>query len=157
MQGSEKKRPDPLARAGDLVNHRPMPKKGQRPPVTPAEFRVLQVLWELGAGTVSAIHGSFPRSRPLAYNTVLTQVRLLHAKGYLQREAVGRAHVYRSRFDRDQVLQRVLRAFAEDYFGGDCTTLAAFLDESGLAEPKRSEPAPQALPSGGDLPGAAQA
>jgi predicted transcriptional regulator len=133
-----------------------MPKKGQRPPVTPAEFRVLQVLWELGVGTVAAIHGSFPRSRPLAYNTVLTQVRLLHSKGYLQREAVGRAHVYRSRFDRDQVLERVLKAFAEDYFEGDCTGLAAFLAESGLAEPARSEPNSALLPPSDQIPGAAQ-
>lgn len=124
-----------------------MAKKGQRPPVTPAEFRVLQVLWELGAGTVAAIHGSFPRSRPLAYNTVLTQVRLLHSKGYLQREAVGRAHVYRSRFDRDQVLQRVLRAFAGDYFEGDCSHLAAFLGESGPGAPKRVEPQPAPMPA----------
>jgi predicted transcriptional regulator len=108
-----------------------MPKRGRRPPVTPAEFRVLEVLWGLGAGTVAAIHASFPRRRPLAYNTVLTQVRLLHAKGYVQREAVGRAHVYRPRFDRDQVLQRVVRSFAVDYFAGDVETLAAFVGAAG--------------------------
>ncbi len=134
-----------------------MPKKGQRPPVTPAEFRVLQLLWELGVGTVAAIHGSFPRSRPLAYNTVLTQVRLLHAKGYLQREAVGRAHVYRSRFDRDQVLQRVLRSFAQDYFEGDCSDLASFLEDSGLAAPPQTEPVATPLQAPDGLPGAARA
>jgi len=148
---------DPLARVGTLVNHRPMPKKGQRPPVTPAEFRVLQVLWELGVGTVAAIHGSFPRSRPLAYNTVLTQVRLLHSKGYLQRESVGRAHVYRSRLDRDQVLQRVLRSFADEYFDGDCGSLASFLEDSGLASPKQEEAIATPMPSPSELPGAARA
>ena len=131
-----------------------MPKKGPRPPVTPAEFRVLQVLWDLGAGTVAAIHSSFPRSRPLAYNTVLTQVRLLHSKGYVQREAVGRAHVYRPRFDRDQVLTRVVRSFATDYFEGDAAALAGFLSESGLAT-ARSAPERDEGPT--ELPDAAQA
>lgn len=118
---------------------------------------MLQVLWELGVGTVAAIHGSFPPSRPLAYNTVLTQVRLLHSKGYLQREAVGRAHVYRSRFDRDQVLERVLKAFAEDYFEGDCTQLAGFLTDSGLAEVEGGDSAGAPLSASSELPDAAQA
>lgn len=131
-----------------------MPKKGPRPPVTPAEFRVLQVLWELGAGTVAAIHASFPRSRPLAYNTVLTQVRLLHSKGYVHREAVGRAHVYRPRLDRDQVLLRVVRAFAADYFEGEPSALAGFLAESGLSRPA---PPRERADAPTDLPDAAQA
>ncbi len=118
---------------------------------------MLQVLWELGVGTVAAIHGSFPRSRPLAYNTVLTQVRLLHAKGYLQRESVGRAHVYRSRLDRDQVLQRVLRSFADEYFDGDCGSLASFLQDSGLAAPPHAEPVATPLQAPDGLPGAARA
>lgn len=99
--------------------------KARRAPVTPAEFCVLAALWELGAGTVAAIHAALPPGRKLAYNTVLTQVRFLHAKGYVVRELAGRAHVYRARHSREEVLRRVVERFAEDYFDGDRSALAA--------------------------------
>ena len=39
-----------------------MPKKPSRGAVTPAEFQVMCVLWELGAGTVAAVHAAAVRS-----------------------------------------------------------------------------------------------
>ncbi len=93
----------------------------------------MEVLWSLGVGTVAAVHAGFPRARRVAYNTVLTQVRLLHRKGYLAREPVGRAHVYRPRIDRDETLRRVVRQVADQYFGGSLDEMARFVGRAGSA------------------------
>lgn len=114
--------------------------KPRRGSVTPAEFHVMRALWELGAGTVAAIHEAIPRRKKLAYNTVLTQVRLLHGKGYLQREAVGRAHVYRPRVDRVAVLRTVVRQLADNYFEGNADALARFLVSEKLATLDDAQP-----------------
>jgi len=134
----------------------PMPKASRRSPVTPAEYLVMRALWDLGAGTVAAIHAAIPGRRALAYNTVLTQVRLLHAKGWVAREAVGRAHVYRPRHDREAVLRAVLRQLVESYFDGRPAALAAFLGETGFLEaPARrgAQAATSAEPEGDGLAG----
>jgi len=96
-------------------------------PVTPAEFQLLLVLWDLGVGSVAAIHAGLPRTRKVAYNTVLTQVRLLHEKGYVLREAVGRSHVYRPRWSREEVLRRIVDEFLKHYFEGSAEGCARFL------------------------------
>lgn len=96
--------------------------------MTPAEYQVMRALWDLGAGTVAAIHEAIPRRRAVAYNTVLTQVRLLHRKGWVQRESVGRAHVYRTRFEREDVLRVVVQQVADHYFEGRADDLGTFLE-----------------------------
>ena len=107
-----------------------MVSKSRRAHVTPAEYQVLRGLWELGAGTVAAVHAVIPGRKRVSYNTVLTQVRLLHEKGYLHRESVGRAHVYRPRVDRREVLRRVVRQFADNYFDGSAEALQIYLAET---------------------------
>ncbi|MEM7249697.1 MAG: BlaI/MecI/CopY family transcriptional regulator [Acidobacteriota bacterium] len=106
-----------------------MPKKGRAQAITPAEFAVLESLCELGVGTVAAVHAALPAQRRVSYNTVLTQVRFLHAKGFLEREALGRAHLYRPKVSLDQARRKALTEFLGDYFGGDRDAMLALLRE----------------------------
>ena len=70
-----------------------MPPK-QSETLTDAELRVMKVLWQKGSGTVQQVLDSIDERPALAYNSVLTTIRILERKGYLAHSKEGRAHVY---------------------------------------------------------------
>jgi predicted transcriptional regulator len=68
------------------------PKKS--PTLTEAELRLMEVLWEKGPATVHQVLEALEEKIPLAYNSILTTIRVLEKKGYVQHAKEGRAHVY---------------------------------------------------------------
>ena len=68
------------------------PKKS--PTLTEAELRLMEVLWQKGPSTVHSILEALPPKPALAYNSVLTTIRILEKKGYVQHVKEGRAHLY---------------------------------------------------------------
>jgi BlaI family transcriptional regulator, penicillinase repressor len=62
--------------------------------LTEAELRLMDVLWTKGLATVQQVLESLPKNQPLAYNSVLTTIRVLEKKGYVKHVKDGRAHVY---------------------------------------------------------------
>lgn len=68
------------------------PKKS--PTLTEAELRLMEVLWLKGPATVHSILEELPPKPALAYNSVLTTIRILEKKGYVQHVKEGRAHLY---------------------------------------------------------------
>jgi len=68
------------------------PKKS--PTLTEAELRLMEVLWQNGPATVHQVLEGLPQKFSLAYNSVLTTIRILEKKGYVQHVKEGRAHVY---------------------------------------------------------------
>ena len=68
------------------------PKKS--PTLTEAELRLMKVLWTRGESTVNDIVGALPKKNALAYNSVLTTIRILEQKGYVQHRKEGRAFYY---------------------------------------------------------------
>ena len=70
-----------------------MPRK-QSTTLTEAELRIMDVLWQKGPGTVQQVLDWLPEKPALAYNSVLTTVRILERKGYVGHIKDGRAHIY---------------------------------------------------------------
>ncbi len=68
------------------------PKKS--PTLTEAELRLMKVLWSRGESTVNDIAAALPDENALAYNSVLTTIRILEQKGYVQHRKEGRAFYY---------------------------------------------------------------
>jgi len=67
----------------------------QSPTLTEAELRIMDVLWQRGSGTVQEVLERLSMRPVLAYNSVLTTIRVLEKKGYVAHNAAdGRAHVY---------------------------------------------------------------
>jgi predicted transcriptional regulator len=64
-------------------------------------------LWARGDGTVTDVAGALG-DPPLAYNTVLTTLRILEKKGYVKHRAVGRAFVYSPKVGRDEARSSVI-------------------------------------------------
>ena len=62
--------------------------------LTEAELRLMNVLWERGSATVHQVLDALPEKPALAYNSVLTTIRILERKGYVKHAKDGRAHVY---------------------------------------------------------------
>ena len=68
------------------------PKKS--PTLTEAELRLMKILWARGESTVNEIAAALPKKSALAYNSVLTTIRILEQKGYVQHRKEGRAFFY---------------------------------------------------------------
>src|ERR1700684_1186781 len=68
------------------------PKKS--PTLTEAELRLMKILWARGESTVNEIAAALPEKNALAYNSVLTTIRILEQKGYVQQRKEGRAFFY---------------------------------------------------------------
>jgi predicted transcriptional regulator len=62
--------------------------------LTEAELRLMKVLWTRGESTVHDIAMALPKKNALAYNSVLTTIRILEQKGYVQHRKEGRAFLY---------------------------------------------------------------
>jgi predicted transcriptional regulator len=85
------------------------------------EAELMEVLWDFGPATVAEIRERV--SDDLAYTTVLTMMRTLESKGYVTREADGKAHRYAARVERDDARRSALRALSEKYFKGSTAML----------------------------------
>ncbi len=62
--------------------------------LTEAELRLMKILWRTGDCTVADLVAAMPANAPLAYNSVLTTVRILEQKGYVTHRQEGRGYLY---------------------------------------------------------------
>lgn len=84
--------------------------------LTEAELRIMNVLWLKGSGTVQVILDSLPQKPPLAYNSVLTTIRVLERKGYVKHSKDGRAHVYAPLVERREATRSEIRHLVGRFF-----------------------------------------
>jgi predicted transcriptional regulator len=104
------------------------------PHLTEAELRLMDVLWETGAATVAEVAEALPKDLNLAYNTVLTTMRILENKGYVKhrKPKQGRAFLYRPAVTRELASRSALRYLLDRFFGNSAEALVLNLlgDES---------------------------
>ncbi len=62
--------------------------------LTEAELRLMKLLWLRGESAVGDLVSAMPEGETLAYNSVLTTIRILEQKGYVEHRQEGRAFVY---------------------------------------------------------------
>lgn len=84
--------------------------------LTEAELRIMEVLWNHGYGTVQQVLDWLPAKPPLAYNSVLTTVRILERKGYVEHAKDGRAHVYKPLLERKDATRSEIRHLMSRFF-----------------------------------------
>jgi predicted transcriptional regulator len=93
------------------------------------ELQILNVLWEAGPSTVRQVLEALSVEPKPAYTTVLTMMRLMHEKGYLDRRERGRAHVYQTRLRERRVKRGLLREMINGAFRGSAEALLVRLLE----------------------------
>ncbi|HET7873136.1 MAG TPA: BlaI/MecI/CopY family transcriptional regulator [Terriglobales bacterium] len=84
--------------------------------MTEAELRLMEVVWAKGPSTVHQILESLAGQPALAYNSVLTTIRILEKKGYVQHVKDGRAHVYMPLVGRDEARRFAVRNLVNRFF-----------------------------------------
>ena len=92
-----------------------MPPK-QSPTLTEAELRIMNVLWPRGSGTVQQVLETLQDKTELAYNSVLTTIRVLEKKGYVKHVKDGRAHVYVPVIERQEASRSEIRHLVNRFF-----------------------------------------
>lgn len=102
-----------------------------RPIVIPtaAEFRLLEILWRLGEGTIEEFVRASEKDNPLNYKTVQTVLRIMENKKFVSHSLRGRAFAYRPRVKQHEVSRSSLRSLLERYFRGSRSELLVNLLE----------------------------
>ena len=101
------------------------------PTLTPQELAIMKVIWDLEKATVRDVYETLREQRQIAYTTVMTMMKILETKGYLKRQQVDRAFVYRPSRPRQQVVGAMVREFVERVFDGAAGGLLLHLAKDG--------------------------
>jgi predicted transcriptional regulator len=91
------------------------PKKS--PTLTEAELRLMKMLWQRGESAVGDLVAAMPDSDTLAYNSVLTTIRILEKKGYVSHRQEGRAFIYSACVAEDDASKVEVRHVLQRFFG----------------------------------------
>ncbi len=106
--------------------------------LTNAEHRIMEVIWARGSATVAEVVEALEGKD--AYNTILTFIRILKAKGYLASRKEGRAHVFTPLVDRDTVARKAARQLVSRFFSGSPGELVlSFLRDDELSAEELQE------------------
>jgi BlaI family penicillinase repressor len=95
------------------------------PQFTDRELDVMSVLWTLHSGTVSEVRERIDDD--LAYNTVLTVLRTLEAKGHVRHEGEGKAHRYYPTVKREEAGKSAVTRLLDKVFDGSAESMLAHL------------------------------
>ena len=109
------------------------------PNLTEAELRLMDVLWDRGPATVAEVAEALPKNLGLAYNTVLTTLRILEEKGYIThtKSDEGRAFRYEPVVGRQEASRKAVRYLVSRFFRDSPELLVLnLLENEDLGEPE---------------------
>jgi predicted transcriptional regulator len=102
--------------------------------LTEAELRIMRVLWRKGSGTVQQILDALEEKPVLAYNSVLTTIRVLEKKGYVEHSKDGRAHIYLPVVEQQEAQRSEIRHLAGRFFRNSHEALVLnILEDRGIS------------------------
>jgi predicted transcriptional regulator len=84
--------------------------------LTEAELRLMDVIWRKGSTTVAEVAEALPKPLGLAYNTVLTTMRILEDKGYVRHTNEGRAFLYHPVVGQKEASRNAVRRLLSRFF-----------------------------------------
>ena len=122
--------------------------------LTEAELRLMKILWRRGESAVTDLVTALPEGEPLAYNSVLTTVRILEQKGYVEHRQEGRAFVYRPSVAEDEASRTEVRNVLGRFFGNSREQLVLSLlgdEEISAEELERLKGAIRSVSPGADV------
>lgn len=107
--------------------------------LTEAELRIMNVLWDKGSATVHEVLQALPAEPALAYNSILTIIRILEKKGYVKHEKDKRAHVYTALVARKDASRFEVRHLVKRFFGNSDEMLVLNILEEKSIDPEELE------------------
>jgi len=104
--------------------------------LTPAELRLMKVLWRRGESSVADLTSACSDEAPLAYTSVLTTVRILEQKGYVSHRQEGRAFLYCASVAEQEASRSEVRNVLQRFFGNSRERLLLSLLGDGEITPE---------------------
>lgn len=104
--------------------------------LTPAELRLMRVLWQRGESTVAEMVSATTDDGELAYTSVLTTIRILETKGYVSHRQEGRAFLYSSSVGEVEAGKSEVRHVLQRFFGNSRERLLLSLLGDGDISPE---------------------
>ena len=102
--------------------------------LTEAELRLMKIIWRRGESAVNDLVDAIPADESLAYNSVLTTIRILEQKGYVSHRQEGRAFVYRATVAEEEASRTEVRHVLSRFFGNSRERLLlSLLDDEGIS------------------------
>ena len=135
-----------------IQQHSMPPKKSNT--LTEAELRLMKILWRRGESAVTDLVADLPHGESLAYNSVLTTIRILEQKGYVAHRQEGRAFVYRPSVAEDEASRSEVRNVLSRFFGNSREQLVLSLlgdEEISAKELQRLRDAIRSATAGADF------
>jgi len=92
-------------------------------PLGETEMEILHHVWELEEATVANVHERILSIRKVAYTTVMTVMKNLNEKGYLQYRKEGATYVYSAAQKPENVRSSLVSKIIEKVFKGSPSAL----------------------------------
>jgi predicted transcriptional regulator len=128
-----------------------LPRK-QSPTLTEAELRLMEILWQRGPASVHQLLEALPGRPALAYNSVLTTIRILEKKGYVRHTKDGRAHIYAPLVGKEEATRFDIRNLVNRFFNSSHELLVLNLLEDKNIESQELQRVRELLQAAGGKP-----
>ena len=104
------------------------------PDLSPAQREIMEIIWQQGEVTASAVRKLLAAKRKVARNTVRTLLERMEEKGWLTHRTEGRTFLYSAAQPRDATIGQRVADVVDHVCGGSPETLVtALLDYRGLS------------------------
>jgi predicted transcriptional regulator len=111
--------------------------------IGPLQVKVMHHIWSRGPSTVHDVHDELmadPQAKRLAYTTILTVMRNLARRGFLDQSADGRAHRFSAKVDENTYKRELLHMVRTEVFRGDLKSLLdAVASDSDLSPEQQAQ------------------
>lgn len=94
----------------------------------------MKILWRRGESAVNDLVAAMPDGESLAYNSVLTTIRILEQKGYVEHRQEGRAFIYRPLIAENEASRTEVKHVLNRFFGNSREQLLlSLLDDTEIS------------------------
>ena len=103
-----------------------MGQKKERPAdrlLTGVELELMTIIWSQGKTTVKEVVEALAKTRPLAYTSVATVMKILEQKGYLKCEKHSHAHTFSPLVEKAAYEKSCLEHVVDNVFDGEPVAL----------------------------------
>ena len=91
--------------------------------LTDVELELMTVIWSQGETTVKEVADALPKTRPLAYTSVATVMKILEHKGYLRCDKDSYAHTFSPLVEKRAYEESCLDHVVDNVFDGEPVAL----------------------------------
>jgi len=104
--------------------------------LTKLELEIMKVVWELGRATSRDVYEALRSTRPLAYTTINTMMKILEQKQFLRKWQEERTYVYEPTRPKETVVKTMVDDFVQRVFDGAAAPLLLQLVKDGKLSEK---------------------